>query len=154
VKILPRIPIHSWIPTSRRRRQRIAWQKSKFENQTERHGSPFPITYKFDPDLANQDFMSMEEFTRYRERTSLALRGAYQSLCQEPRESQVTTTGEVESAISRAECRKMNSYVRWIVHLYAGEMISRFGGLNIVEKGMLPTGMVDMFRESRFKWQD
>jgi hypothetical protein len=32
-------------------------------------------------------------------------------------------------------------------------MIACFGGLNVVEKGLLPTGMVSMFRESRFKWQ-
>jgi hypothetical protein len=30
--------------------------------------------------------------------------------------------------------------------------MSRFGGLDIVEKGLLPTGMVTMFCESRFKW--
>jgi hypothetical protein len=47
----------------------------------------------------------------------------------------------------------MDSYKRWIIQLYAPDMMSRFGGLNVVEKGLLPTGMVSMFRESRFKWQ-
>jgi hypothetical protein len=47
----------------------------------------------------------------------------------------------------------MNSYHRWIIQLYAPDMMARFGGLNVVEKGLLPTGLVSMFRESRFKWQ-
>jgi len=47
----------------------------------------------------------------------------------------------------------LSPYYRWIVQLYAADMIETFGGLNVVEKGLLPTGMVNMFRQSRFKWQ-
>jgi len=48
----------------------------------------------------------------------------------------------------------MKPYQQWVVQLYGSDMISRFGGLNVVEKGLLPTGLVQMFRRTRFKLQD
>jgi hypothetical protein len=57
------------------------------------------------------------------------------------------------SGVAKVNWDRMSSYQRWIIQLYAPDMIARFGGLNVVEKGLLPTGMVSMFRESRFKWQ-
>ena len=36
----------------------------------------------------------------------------------------------------------MTPYWRWVVQLYGPDMIERFGGLNIVDRGLLPIGMV------------
>jgi hypothetical protein len=44
--------------------------------------------------------------------------------------------------------------MRWVALLYGQDMIERFGGLNIVEKGLLPMGMVTLFRSGRVKWQE
>jgi hypothetical protein len=133
--------------------------------------------------LDSESFMTFEEFTRYREQTSKHLYTAYSRLIEEPVEDEVTVTADVANVLGgppgfphppgfagrgrgRGRGRggmprgvqkntqgRMNSYNRWIIQLYAPDMMSRFGGLNIVEKGLLPTGMVSMFRESRFKWQ-
>ncbi|PMD65044.1 uncharacterized protein K444DRAFT_640724 [Hyaloscypha bicolor E] len=100
--------------------------------------------------LDSESFMTFEEFTRYREQTSKHLYTAYSKLIEEPVEDEVTVTTDVANENTRG---RMNSYNRWIIQLYAPDMMSRFGGLNVVEKGLLPTGMVSMFRESRFKWQ-
>lgn len=47
----------------------------------------------------------------------------------------------------------MEPYWRWVAQLYGPEAITRFGGLNIVEPGLLPMGMVSIFRDKRMKWQ-
>ncbi len=36
---------------------------------------------------------------------------------------------------------------------YGPEIVGRFGGLRIVDAGLLPMGMVTLFREKRVKWQ-
>lgn len=107
----------------------------------------------------SHDFMSFEEFTRYREQTSYKLAMAYESLSEEPEEDGVEMTKDVAASFGTEASSKVtdwgssNSYYRWIIQLYAPDMIARFGGLRIVETGLLPTAMVTMFRESRFQWQ-
>lgn len=46
----------------------------------------------------------------------------------------------------------MDPYWRWVAQLYGPEAIKRFGGLDIVEPGLLPTGMVSIFRDRRLTW--
>jgi hypothetical protein len=47
----------------------------------------------------------------------------------------------------------MDAYWRWIVQMYGPEMVDTFGGINVVDFGLLPIGMVSMFRQRRTKWQ-
>lgn len=100
----------------------------------------------------DEPFMSFEEFSRNREQTSSLLGIAYRELLQEPRETNITLTSDV-SSIPKTGRSAQTHYEKWIVQLYGPEMLARFGSLNVVEPGLLPTGMVGMFRESRFKWQ-
>lgn len=150
--------------------------KSNFENGRV-PGRPSPL-YSLKSDLDSESFMTFEEFTRYREQTSKDLYAAYSKLIEEPVEDEVTVTSDVSNVLGgyhtlagrgRGRGRggrggmprrvqknawgRMNSYHRWIIQLYGLEMMQKFGNLNIVEQGLLPTGMVSMFRESRFKWQ-
>jgi hypothetical protein len=99
--------------------------------------------------LKDSDFMSFEEYTRYRELTSSELLLAYENLLYESTEREVVKTSDVQVN----DWYGLTNYQRWIIQLYAPEMIARFGSLTVVDKGLLPTGMVNMFRESRFKWQ-
>ncbi|TGO53825.1 hypothetical protein BCON_0117g00180 [Botryotinia convoluta] len=106
-----------------------------------------------DKELDLEGFPSFEEYTQYRERTSRALHSAYDQLMDEPRECAVDVmVGRVVQG-GKWETRGMTNYQKWILQLYGADMEERFGGINVVEKGLLPTGMVGMFRESRFKWQ-
>lgn len=143
--------------------------KSRFE-QPDNHRRSI-TSYK---DLSSETFMNFEEFTRYRLQTSAKLYDAYTQLLVVPKEADVVITAGIAGVLddgekptsntarrSRGACRqttddswsRLNPYQRWIIALYSSDMIERFGGLNVVEKGLLPTGLVTMFRESRFKWQ-
>ena len=46
----------------------------------------------------------------------------------------------------------MDAYWRWVTMVYGPEVVDRFGDLSIVEAGLLPMGMVLLFREKRVKW--
>ncbi|CZR59341.1 uncharacterized protein PAC_09233 [Phialocephala subalpina] len=111
------------------------------------------LPYSLKDQLANEPFMPFDEFTRYREQTSTKLYTAYRNLVQLPTEDEVERTSVVASHIDSRAWSRLKSYERWVIQLYGSDMCERFGGLNVVEKGLLPTGMVSMFRESRFKWQ-
>lgn len=102
--------------------------------------------------IKDENFMSFEEYTRYREQTSPELGKAFNELMTRPFEDAVNMTKDVASVIDVSQWKKMKPYHKWVVGLYASEMRAKFGGLNVVEKGLLPTGMVSMFRQSRFQW--
>jgi hypothetical protein len=48
----------------------------------------------------------------------------------------------------------MQPYWKWVTMMYGPEIVDRFGGLNIVDPGLLPMGMVSVFREKRVTWQE
>ncbi|KAK6534598.1 hypothetical protein TWF281_005906 [Arthrobotrys megalospora] len=110
--------------------------------------------------LQGLEFLTREEYSRHREETSYLLLGKFKILIAEPWESGVDMVGDVEAALKAAgkhvfKGREPNwrKYDKWIFQLYAKEMMKRFGGLNIVDEGLLPMGLMGMLRESRFKWQ-
>ncbi|KAB5531325.1 hypothetical protein GE09DRAFT_382481 [Coniochaeta sp. 2T2.1] len=113
---------------------------------------PFAMGPEWD-DLRGQEFMPYEEYTRFRERTSLLLSNTYNRLMAQPTERDVELRGEVKAVIGGMEWSELSGYERWIVQLFCKDMIARFGGLNVVDKGLLPMGLMQMLRESRFKWQ-
>jgi hypothetical protein len=100
-----------------------------------------------------ENFMSFEEYTQYREDLSPLLAIKYEKLMKEPSKTEVNRTLAVRSVLEEDEWDKMSAYQKWIVALHGDEMIEKFGGLNVVDKGLLPTGMVSMLRQSRFKWE-
>ncbi|GKT49189.1 uncharacterized protein ColSpa_09370 [Colletotrichum spaethianum] len=106
-------------------------------------------------DLRDEPFMSFEEFTRHRRRTSTALGRALDKLRRMPTAKTVQLTGELEAALKTtpAGWYGLSDYERWVCALYGNDMIARFGSLTVVDKGVLPTGLLDMLRQSRFKWR-
>ncbi|CZT00452.1 uncharacterized protein RAG0_08486 [Rhynchosporium agropyri] len=124
--------------------------QKRFEAGTHRHSHLEHQALK--AKYGDEDFMSMEEYTRYRELTSDHLTRAYDLLKKEPKVENIKATLDVKCATT-LDWKSLSPYQQWIIQLYSPEMISRFGGLNIVEKGLLPTGMVTMFREARFNWK-
>lgn len=121
--------------------------EARFEGEGPQTGSEWD-------DLKDADFMSHEEYVRYRERTSTLLLNTYNRLMAEPTEKDVELRGEVKAVLqSDGEWYGLSGYDRWVVQLFHKDMIARFGGLNVVDKGLLPLGLMSMLRESRFKWQ-
>ncbi|KAG4032088.1 hypothetical protein MFRU_007g00020 [Monilinia fructicola] len=110
------------------------------------------------PDL--QTFMSLEEFTRYREETNASLYEVHKDLLKQPgkesvdwNEWDVIVAKAIVGGPSLAFEGMDMGYWKWVVKLYGEEMRERFGGLAVVDKGLLPTGMVNMFRSGKVKWQ-
>ncbi|KAH7321850.1 hypothetical protein BKA65DRAFT_513106 [Rhexocercosporidium sp. MPI-PUGE-AT-0058] len=101
-----------------------------------------------------EPFMSWEEFRKHREQTSTLLYRVYKTLMREPSEQAVSPSPGVVEALSRKTWDDLTRYQQQVIELHADDIIPRFSGLNIVEQGWLPTGMVSMFRESRFQWKD
>lgn len=125
---------------------------------------------EFKPDNADE-FFSFEEFIKYREEFSYEfepeLAKVFPILLKRPEEESIDTdnNGEItmalHSLVSQAGLRgiqaywyRMEPYWRWVTQLYGPGMISKFGGLNIVDPGLLPMGMVSLFRSGRVNWQE
>ncbi|KAB8289472.1 hypothetical protein EYC80_010634 [Monilinia laxa] len=107
-----------------------------------------------------QTFMSFEEFTRYREETSVGLYEVHKNLLKQPgkesvdwNEWDVIVAKAIVGGPSLAFEGMDMGYWKWVVKVYGDEMRERFGGLAVVDKGLLPTGMVNMFRSGKVKWQ-
>ncbi|KAG5292975.1 RT-like superfamily domain-containing protein [Histoplasma ohiense] len=125
-----------------------------------RDGSSSP-SYK-----APETFMSLEEFNRYTETTSRNLVLAYQELLVCPKQIAVNWTPELMGEQTRLDdspaenpppifssWHSMNMYWKWIAELYCREMAKRYGGLAIVERGVVPLGVLKVLREGKVKWQ-
>jgi hypothetical protein len=121
------------------------------------------------PDSAEADtFFSFEEYIRFREQfctTGTAnLVNTYMDLLRRPVEQSIDVTFQITQTITQmrgqnnlkgitSDWHSMEPYWKWIAQMYGPEMIEKFGGLNIVDPGLLPIGMVSMFRQRRTKWQ-
>ncbi|THV52550.1 hypothetical protein BGAL_0076g00350 [Botrytis galanthina] len=111
-----------------------------------------------------QEFMSFEEFTRYREKSidswEGTLIGVFEDLLKQPSkesadwdESDMIQAKAVEGGLLSAFEGMDMGYWKWVVKLYGEEMIEIFGGLAVVDKGLLPTGMVNLVRSGKVQWQ-
>jgi hypothetical protein len=142
--------------------------KIKFEtDQVYRHALD-------DPNFVPQDadtFMSFEEFTRYREDIEFGYHGelcsVFTELLKQPSEESIEASAEVMTALNAMNATGltqksgisgnwygMTPYWKWVVQLYGPEMMERFGGLSIVDNGVLPIGIVSELRSGRVKWRE
>jgi hypothetical protein len=113
-------------------------------------------------------FFPYEEFVRHREEYAglgnAVLVRVYRELLKKPVEESVDVSIRVKEALGQLQGQSnlrgitpnwdsMDAYWKWIAQMYGPEMLEKFGGLNVVDPGMLPTGMVSVFRQKRIKWQ-
>jgi hypothetical protein len=109
---------------------------------------------KIPPD--GKDFMPFEEYIRYREEFSSGyndnLHSIFEQLLQQPIAESVDFNKSDGIMFSNYGALT-GDYWRWVAQLYGPDLIERFGGLNIVDAGLLPIGMVNLFREGKVKWQ-
>ena len=49
--------------------------------------------------------------------------------------------------------REMSYYEKWIVGVFGEEVVDMFGGLEIVDRTLIPVGMVGLFKSSRMRWE-
>ncbi|KAI4186143.1 MAG: hypothetical protein LQ348_004272 [Seirophora lacunosa] len=141
------------------------YKKRYDEGQVGEHSnSKNPNNHNNDSDEEDRPFMSFEEFTAYREDTSLPLLHAYLRLREGPPETHVTLTADVQAALRRLPDLQgkegihrniglMDGYWKWVAQLYAGDVLARFGGLGMGEKKLLPLGLVTMLRGEKVRWE-
>lgn len=104
-------------------------------------------------------FMSFEEFTRFREEFECEYEGNLRSVFEElleqpgPEFLDVNQNDVLTLSNSQSFANMDQGYMRWVAQLYGPDMMERFGGLKIVDAGLLPIGMVNLFRSGRVKWQ-
>ncbi|KAL8692422.1 MAG: hypothetical protein Q9224_003960 [Gallowayella concinna] len=107
----------------------------------------------------DEPFMSLEEFMGYPEETSSALLRAYRRLREDPDSTNIELTTEVLAALKEVPgYRETGSgphagYDRWVLQLYAGGVMKKFGGLSMGEKKLLPIGLVTMLKSEKVRWQ-
>ncbi|KAI6766081.1 hypothetical protein HG530_007151 [Fusarium avenaceum] len=117
------------------------------------------------------NFMSFEEFTRYREAFffsnfsgSNRLHRIFRKLMKRPSEIKVEQgDGKISSAMEQLRKEpmlkgitgwwtNMDAYWTWVTTFYGPEIVDRFGRLNIVNTELLPIAMVSLFRDKRVNW--
>jgi hypothetical protein len=89
--------------------------------------------------------------SKYREQTSVELLYTHEKLNAEPKESSFMPTENFRHYHDKWS--QLTNYDKWNIQLFGDETAEKSGSLQLVERGLL-TGMVEMFRESRFKWQN
>ncbi|VUC30776.1 unnamed protein product [Clonostachys rosea] len=107
-------------------------------------------------DLKDEPFMSFEEFVEHREVTSLHLGVHYTRLLADHVEHEIKVMSELSLSpgYRGVDGKPWTDYEKWVIQQYAKEMLARFGGLYVVEKGLLPAGLTKMLLQSRFTWQN
>ena len=105
----------------------------------------------------NEPFMSLDEYSRYREETSGYLHQAYTDLLEPPRSSNVESTPDILNAIQKLDTvaagHNRDPYEHWILQLYGVDIIRKYGGLALGEKKLLPIGLASMLRSEKIRWQ-
>lgn len=109
--------------------------------------------------IMDKEFFSFEDFTSHRELYSQHLLSAFDSLMVRPRVADVHLANEVApwfdelSSSHGTGWYKLSSENKWIMHLYAEELKERFGALSIVDKNLLPSGVMKMLKQKKVSWQ-
>lgn len=122
-------------------------------------------------------FFSFEEFVRYREEFSSlevpagsekSLADTFTKLLQRPNEEDICVSSELMTALNlmdtggvvsqEGKCGingnwyGMSAYWKWVLGIYGPGILRKFGGLNIVDNGVLPIGMVSLLRSQGVSW--
>uniref|UniRef100_A0A8H7K7Q9 Reverse transcriptase domain-containing protein n=1 Tax=Bionectria ochroleuca TaxID=29856 RepID=A0A8H7K7Q9_BIOOC len=157
-------------------------ERSAYERARERFlsGAVKPLRYALDdPDWVpaeareRDEFMSFDEYVRHRayfrfdhHSAATRLHNVFRQLMKQPTETSVRIdTGSLSAAVDQLRQSGfyqggitghwgfMSAYWKWVVMMHGPDIVKRFGALNIVDQGLLPMGMVTLFRDKRVTWQ-
>lgn len=102
-----------------------------------------------------EPFMSLDEYSKYREETSIHLHQAYTDLLKPPRSVDVELTPDIHNAFKSFPIGHTQSpYDRWVLQMYGPDIIRKYGGLALGDKKLLPIGLVNMLRSEKIRWQE
>ncbi|KAL4862683.1 hypothetical protein BDV12DRAFT_190240 [Aspergillus spectabilis] len=98
-------------------------------------------------------FMSFEEWTRFRWSHSYPFQHLYRELQEVPSPQGLEYNRRVSDELLRTDLRSFDKETQWVLHMYAPEVLKRYGGLSLVDRKYLPVGLMAMVKERRVKWQ-
>jgi len=111
----------------------------------------------------NEDFMSKEEFLRYREERSTNLGAAYEELLSVPAEQHVHLTSQMTGWIKtlpkssssgiHQTFSSMQPYWKWTLAVYGSEIVDKYGSVQIVDPEQVPLGVVGVMKAAKIRWQ-
>ncbi|KAL2009640.1 hypothetical protein VTN00DRAFT_5447 [Thermoascus crustaceus] len=91
------------------------------------------------------------------EACSVDLQDLYLELMDVPHKQDIHLTREVKDALVQQRRQlglsPLDSTNRWILQMYADELLAQCGGLSLVEKRFLPVGVLNMMRGKKVTWQ-
>ena len=105
--------------------------------------------------LGTDEFMTFEEFTSLRESWRSTWGAVYRHMLASPSVRHVTLVPTVRQLVdvpgSLKPWESMDWYEKWVVSVYGGEFVKKYGSLEAVDPNLIPVGMVELFRTSRMK---
>ncbi|MCJ1246931.1 hypothetical protein MMC30_004142 [Trapelia coarctata] len=114
------------------------------------------------------EFMDWKEYIRNRRARSKPFQRAWLELQKPAQEEPLELTPKVERLLKKLpvasmgagsgegilnDWGRMTPYWKEIVSLYAEEMEEKFGGLAVVEKALLPMGLVGLWKGRKVRWE-
>ena len=100
-------------------------------------------------------FMSFEDFVAWRESESSLLAYLYATLTCVPQKGWVSLSREISD-----NCREIGESLqdleedkKWLLQMYASELFEQCGGLSLVDKSLLPLGVLTVLKERKVPWQ-
>ncbi|KAK2873446.1 hypothetical protein FQN49_002369 [Arthroderma sp. PD_2] len=145
--------------------------KREFEGLTEferrrRFRKAFPLDEEFQHSSLSWDdaqhFFTFEEYFKWYEKPHVQFYNLYTYLLEPAGKDGLGFLPHVRAALLElASSRKlpemnpvnMSSETKWAIQLYADELFEKCGGLSIVDKSLLPLGVLRAMRSRRVKWQ-
>ncbi|PLB54036.1 hypothetical protein P170DRAFT_397036 [Aspergillus steynii IBT 23096] len=102
-------------------------------------------------------FMSFDEYMRYPDTRDSEVATFYEASTQVAVPAYIQPTPEYSHGLDKVQqtidIGDPSPEDKWVLHLYASELMSRFGGLNLVEKRFLPVGVLTLIKEKKIRWQ-
>jgi hypothetical protein len=109
--------------------------------------------------------MSLEEYISGRENASSTWESEYRHLLEYVEPHEIASTSDVDAAIAvlpessngtfskYTDYDLLSSYDQWILTLYCAELTSTFGSFAIVDPALIPIGMLEVFRDTKVRWE-
>jgi hypothetical protein len=112
------------------------------------------------PEKDRNEFMKWEEYIRWRNTARTDLHSTYAELMEVPATKGVSFSLDVKDALERLartqpelSLDKLDLEQKWLVQFHSKELFERCAGLSIVDKSLLPLGILTMLRQRKVTWQ-
>lgn len=158
-------PKKRMIDFHKKEREQYETAKQEFEALSERERRKrYKVVFHIDEDEGTepliswknaQKFMSFEDFIKYREYTSKSLYDTYVYLLGQPKQGGVWKSDRVDRV--KVGAREYLDFAAepellWTVQFFETELFEKYGGLEVVDKSLLPMGVLKALKSMKVTW--